>query len=52
VQKLVDKLKTQKHITIHHETIPQANHFFQNEMDLLMGQVDGYLDMRLANGGR
>jgi alpha/beta superfamily hydrolase len=52
VLKLVEKLKTQKHITIHHETIPGANHFFQNEMDLLMGQVDGYLDMRLANGGR
>lgn len=52
VLKLVEKLKTQKHITIHHETIPGANHFFQNEMDLLMGQVDSYLDMRLANGGR
>ena len=52
VIKLVDKLKTQKHITIDHETIPGANHFFQNEMDLLMGSVDGYLDMRLANGGR
>jgi alpha/beta superfamily hydrolase len=52
VIKLVDKLKTQRHITIDHETIPGANHFFQNEMDLLMGSVDGYLDMRLANGGR
>jgi alpha/beta superfamily hydrolase len=52
VLKLVEKLKTQKHITIHHDTIPGANHFFQNEMDLLMGSVDGYLDMRLANGGR
>ncbi len=52
VIKLVDKLKTQRHITIHHDTIPGANHFFQNEMDLLMGSVDGYLDMRLANGGR
>ena len=52
VLKLVDKLKTQRHITIHHRTIPGANHFFQNEMDLLMGEVDGYLDMRLANGGR
>ena len=52
VLKLVDKLKTQRHITIHHSTIPGANHFFQNEMDLLMGEVDGYLDMRLANGGR
>ena len=37
VLKLVDKLKTQRHITIHHSTIPGANHFFQNEMDLLMG---------------
>src|SRR5207253_9105557 len=26
VQKLVDKLRTQRHITIHHETIPAANH--------------------------
>ena len=52
VLKLVDKLKTQKHITIHHTTIPQANHFFQHEMGLLMGEVDSYLDMRLANGGR
>ncbi len=52
VLKLVEKLKTQRHITIEHQTIPGANHFFQNEMDLLMGAVDGYLDMRLANGGR
>ncbi|OSZ69259.1 alpha/beta hydrolase [Sphingomonas sp. IBVSS1] len=52
VQKLVDKLKTQKHITIHHSTIPGANHFFAQEMEPLMGEVDSYLDMRLANGGR
>jgi alpha/beta superfamily hydrolase len=52
VQKLVDKLKTQRHITIDHATIPGANHFFQHEMDELMGVVDGYLDKRLANGGR
>ena len=52
VQKLVDKLKTQRHITIDHETIPGANHFFEHEMPLLMGVVDGYLDRRLANGGR
>jgi alpha/beta superfamily hydrolase len=52
VIKLVEKLKTQKHITIHHATIPGANHFFQNEMEQLMGSVDAYLDMRLANGGR
>ena len=47
VQKLVDKLRTQKHITIAHDTIPGANHFFANELDLLMKSVDGYLDYRL-----
>ena len=48
VQKLVDKLRTQRHITINHDTIPGANHFFANELDLLMKSVDDYLDMRLA----
>lgn len=48
VQKLVDKLRTQKHITIHHEEIPRANHFFEHEMDDLMAATDNYLDMRLA----
>jgi len=36
VQKLVDKLRTQKHITIHHDEIPRANHFFEAEIDELM----------------
>jgi alpha/beta superfamily hydrolase len=49
VQKLVDKLRTQKHITIHHDEIRGANHYFQNEMPELMGSVDRYLDMRLAS---
>ena len=48
VQKLVDKLKTQRHITIDHATIPKANHFFEHEMGDLMGVVDGYLDKRLS----
>jgi len=48
VQKLVDKLRTQRHITIHHDLVPGANHFFANELDLLMKSVDDYLDMRLA----
>jgi alpha/beta superfamily hydrolase len=46
-QKLVDKLRTQRHITIEHKTIPTANHFFANEMDQLMKIVDDYLDFRL-----
>ncbi len=48
VQKLVDKLRTQRHITITQDVIPGANHFFANELDLLMKSVDDYLDMRLA----
>jgi alpha/beta superfamily hydrolase len=40
--------RTQRHITINHELIPGANHFFANELDLLMKEVDSYLDMRLA----
>jgi alpha/beta superfamily hydrolase len=48
VQKLVDKLRTQKHITIHHDEIPRANHFFENELDEMMRAVDTYLDMRLS----
>ncbi len=48
VQKLVDKLRTQKHITIHHDEIPRANHFFENELEELMLSVDNYLDFRLS----
>ena len=48
VQKLVDKLRTQKHITIHHDEVPRANHFFENEMDEMMRAVDNYLDFRLS----
>jgi alpha/beta superfamily hydrolase len=36
VQTLVDKLKTQKGIVIDHQTIPGANHFFENDMDTLI----------------
>jgi uncharacterized protein len=48
VQKLVDKLRTQRHITIHHDEIRGANHFFEQEQAELMQSVDRYLDMRLA----
>src|SRR3546814_7878327 len=48
VQKLVDKLRTQKGITIHHDEIPRANHFFEHELEQLMKSLDNYLDMRLA----
>lgn len=50
VQKLVDKLKTQRHITITHETIDSANHFFEKEMPELQGLVEAYVDARMASG--
>jgi alpha/beta superfamily hydrolase len=48
VGKLVEKLRTQKHITIHHDEIPRANHFFENELEDMMKSVDNYLDFRLS----
>src|SRR3546814_17484443 len=47
VQKLVDKLRTQKHITIHHDVNPRATHFFEHEIIELMGSVDTYLELRM-----
>lgn len=46
--KLVEKLRTQKGITIDHNEIEGANHFFEEHMELMMGQVDDYLEMRGA----
>src|SRR3954463_9743502 len=48
VQKIVDNLRTHRHITISLDLIRGSNHFFANELDLLMKSVDDYLDMRLA----
>jgi alpha/beta superfamily hydrolase len=48
VRNLVDKLKTQKGIAIGHETIPGANHFFEDKMDDLIAVVNRYLDKRLG----
>ena len=48
VQKLVDKLRTQRHITIHHDRSRARTTSSRNELDLLMKAVDDYLDMRLA----
>ena len=49
VNTLVEKLKTQKGIVIDQQTIPGANHFFEEKMEPLMETVTAYLDMRLAN---
>lgn len=44
---LVEKLKTQKGVTITHEVIPGANHFFEGHIEELMTVIDSYLDSRL-----
>jgi len=48
VQGLVDKLHTQKGITITQRTIPGANHFFANHAETLIEECSDYLDRRLA----
>ena len=47
VQALVDKLHTQKGITITQKTMPGANHFFSNDSQLLIDECSEYLDRRL-----
>lgn len=48
IQKLVEKLKTQKAITIDHEVVPGATHYFDNKLEALMKVVNTYLNKRLA----
>ncbi len=50
IQKLVEKLQSQKAIIINHDTVPGANHFFENQLDKLMMAVNKYLNKRLAPG--
>jgi hypothetical protein len=47
VDTLAEKLKLQKGITIDHQTIDGAGHFFENELDDLTRISGDYLDMRL-----
>ncbi len=47
VQKLVDRLKTQKGITIEHQVIDGANHFFDAHVEALAKVTSAYLDKRL-----
>ncbi|MBT3703044.1 MAG: alpha/beta hydrolase [Alphaproteobacteria bacterium] len=47
VEGLATKLKMQKGITIDHQTIDGAGHFFEKELDELTQRSGDYLDMRL-----
>jgi alpha/beta superfamily hydrolase len=46
VKSLVDKLKTQRGITVSYEVVPGANHFFEEKVDDLVAVVNRYLDKR------
>jgi hypothetical protein len=48
VQALIEKLKTQKGISIEHAVIPNANHFFEDCIEALQETVGAYLDKRLG----
>ncbi len=47
VEKLAERLKAQKGITIDHQTVPGANHFFEKNLEDLIGSVETYVDRRL-----
>jgi hypothetical protein len=52
-QNLVGKLHEQKGITITHQEIEGADHFFQNEhMDTMIGNVSDYVKRRLTETTR
>jgi hypothetical protein len=48
VEKLAQKLKMQRGITITHVTVPGANHFFDEGMDAMIGSVEGYIRSRIT----
>jgi len=52
VEKLANKLKAQRGITITHQTVPDANHFFEKGMDQLVARVKDYVVQRMEEGGR
>lgn len=48
VERVVAKLRTQKGITIAHEVVEGAGHFWTEHLSEIEGRVGGYLDRRLA----
>ena len=48
VEKLIEKLRTQRGITIDHRTMAGANHFFHGQIDDVNKEIDDYLDTALV----
>ena len=51
IDRLVEKLRTQRGIVIDHKLIPGANHLFSRHLGALTSAVEAYLDKRLGSGG-
>jgi len=47
VQKLAQKLQTQKNITVEYEEVSGANHFYDNEMPKLKKIIEKYIEIEL-----
>ena len=41
-------MRTQRYITIHHDEVSRANHFFELKKTEMMLSVDNYLNFRLS----
>ncbi len=52
VEKLAAKLKAQRGITVTHQVVPDANHFFEKGMEELVSSVKDYVRQRIEEGGR
>jgi alpha/beta superfamily hydrolase len=52
VVSLADKLKLQKGITVTHEAIEGANHFFEPGMESMISKVDSYVRRRMTENSR
>lgn len=50
VEKLAEKLQTQRSITIDYQEIAGANHFFEGQLEDMVKAVNSYMDKRLASG--
>ena len=52
VNRLAQKLKAQRGITITHQTVAEGNHFFEPVLDTMIGSVKEYVRTRMVEGGR
>ncbi len=52
VERLAQKLKAQRGITIDHTVVPDANHFFEKNVEELVGLIKDYVTRRLGEEAR